>query len=116
MPPTTSSTKRWPPCWRWTKFEGEAGNAFEVISRAANAADTTEIDQLEPQAQRSIRALDGLVSDVDLDISSELFKPLNGLRSAVTGEESIFSWVRKATAAKAESRRLVEENQAVSCD
>ncbi len=96
------------------KIEGEAGNAFEVISRAANAADTTEIDQLEPQAQRSIRALDGLVSDVDLDISSELFKPLNGLRSAVTGEASIFSWVRKGMAAKAESRRLVEENQALS--
>ncbi len=96
------------------KIQGEAGNAFEVISRAANAADTTEIDQLEPQAQRSIRALDGLVSDVDLDISSELFKPLNGLRSAVTGAESIFSSVRKATAAKAESRRLVQENQAVS--
>ena len=96
------------------KIQGEAGSAFELISRAANASDTTEIDQLEPQAQRSIRALDGLVSDVDLDISSELFKPLNGLRSAVTGEASIFSWVRKGMAAKAESRRLVRENQAVS--
>ena len=96
------------------KIQGEAGNAFEVISRAANAADTTEVDQLEPQAQRSIRALDGLVSDVDLDIASELFKPLNGLRSAVTGEASILSWVRKGMAAKAESRRLVEENQALS--
>ena len=68
------------------KIQGEAGNAFELISRAANASDPTEIDSLEPQAQRSIRALDGLVSDVDLDFSSELFKPLNGLRSAVTGE------------------------------
>jgi serine phosphatase RsbU (regulator of sigma subunit) len=96
------------------KIQVEAGNAFELISRTANSSDTTEIDNLEPQAQRSIRALDELVSDVDLDISSELFKPLNGLRSAVTGAESIFSWVRKTTAAKAESRRLVQENRALS--
>ena len=32
----------------------------------------------------------------------------------MTGAESIFSWVRKAMAAKVESRRLVEENQALS--
>ncbi len=96
------------------KIQGEAGNAFEVISRAANAADTTEIDRLEPQAQQSIRALDGLVSHVDLDISSELFKQLSRLQTAVTGAESIFSWVRKAIAAKVESRRLVEENQTLS--
>ncbi len=96
------------------KIQGEAGNAFELISRAASASDTTEIDKLEAQAQQSIRALDGLVSHVDLDISSELFKQLNGLQTAVTGAESIFSWVRKAMAAKVESRRLVEENQALS--
>jgi serine phosphatase RsbU (regulator of sigma subunit) len=96
------------------KIQHDSGDAFELISRAANASDTTEIDSLEPQAQRSMRALDGLVSDVDLDISSELFKPLSGLRSAVTGEGSIFSWVRKATAAKAESRRLVAEDQTLS--
>jgi serine phosphatase RsbU (regulator of sigma subunit) len=96
------------------KIQRDAGDAFELISRAANASDPAEIDSLEPQAQQSIRALDGLVSDVDLDISSELFKPLSGLRSAVTGAGSVFSWIRKATAAKAESRRLVAENQTLS--
>jgi signal transduction histidine kinase len=96
------------------KIQGEAGSAFELISRAASAADTTEIDKLEAQAQQSIRALDGLVSHVDLDISSELSKQLSGLQTAVTGAESIFSWVRRAMAARVESRRLVEENQALS--
>ncbi len=96
------------------KIQGEAGNAFELISRAASASDTTELDKLEAQARQSIRALDGLVSQVDLDISSELVKQLSGLQTAVTGAESIFSWVRKAMAAKVESRRLVEENQALS--
>ena len=82
------------------KIQGEAGNAFELISRAAECLRPAEIDKLEPQAQRSIRAMDGLVSDVRPDISSELFEPLGGLRGAMTGDESIFSWVRKAMAAK----------------
>jgi signal transduction histidine kinase len=96
------------------KLQGEAGNAFELISRTASAFDTTEIDKLEGQAQKSIRALDELVSHVDLDISPELFKQLSGLQTAAAGAESISSWVRKAMAAKVESRRLVEENQMLS--
>ncbi|MGA8760079.1 MAG: PAS-domain containing protein [Stellaceae bacterium] len=96
------------------KIQDEAGNAFELISRAANTSDAAEIDNLEPQAQRSIRMLDGLVSQIDPDFSSELLKPLDRLRSAVTGERSVFSWVRKVMAAKAESRRLVAENQTLS--
>ena len=98
------------------KIQRESGDAFELISRAANASDPAEIDSLESQAQQSIRALDGLVSDVDLDISSELFKPLSGLRSAVTGGGSIFSWVRKATATQSRGRRLVAEDQALSVE
>jgi PAS domain-containing protein len=96
------------------QIQREAGNAFELISRAANASEPTEIDNLQVQAQRSIRAMDGLVSDIDPDISLELFEPLRGLRSTIIGEGSIFSWVRKAIQAKAESRRLVAENETLS--
>jgi hypothetical protein len=47
------------------QIQREAGNAFELISRAANTSDTAEIESLGAQAQRSIRAMDGLVSDFD---------------------------------------------------
>jgi adenylate cyclase len=96
------------------QIQREAGNAFELISRAANASDTAEIVSLEAQAQRSIRAMDGLVSDFDPDISLELFEPLRSLRGTIIGDGSLFSWVRKAMAAKAESRRLIAENEALS--
>jgi PAS domain S-box-containing protein len=96
------------------QVQREAGNAFEMISRAANASEPADIDNLEVQAQRSIRAMDGLVSDFDPDISLELFEPLRGLRGTIIRDASLFSWVRKAMAAKAESRRLIAENEALS--
>jgi len=96
------------------QIQREAGNAFELISRASSAPDTTEIDNLEPQAQGSIRAMDGLVSDFDPDISVELFEPLRELRSTIIGGGSIFSWLRKSMAVKAESRRLIAENEVLS--
>jgi hypothetical protein len=60
------------------QIQREAGNAFELINRAANASDTSEIDNLQAQGQQSIRALDRLVSDIDPDISQELSEPLRG--------------------------------------
>jgi GAF domain-containing protein len=96
------------------QIQREAGNAFEMISRAANAAEPADIDDLEARAQRSIRAMDGLVSDFDPDISLELFEPLRGLRGTIVGDASLFSAVRRAMTAKAESRRLIAENESLS--
>ncbi len=96
------------------QIQREAGNAFELSSRAATALEPAEIDNLQAQAQRSIRAMDGLVSDIDPDISLELFDPLRRLRSTTIGDASIFAWVRKAMAVKGESRRLLAENETLS--
>jgi adenylate cyclase len=96
------------------QIQREAGNTFELISRAANSMEPAEIDNLQAQAQRSIRAMDGLVSDIDPDVSLELFEPLRGLRSAVSGDASLFSRVRRAIEAKTESRRLIAENETLS--
>jgi signal transduction histidine kinase/DNA-binding response OmpR family regulator len=96
------------------QIQREAGNTFELISRAANSMEPAEIDNLQAQAQRSIRAMDGLVSDIDPDVSLELFEPLRGLRSAVSGDASLFSRVRRAIEAKTESRRLISENETLS--
>jgi signal transduction histidine kinase/CheY-like chemotaxis protein/HAMP domain-containing protein/putative methionine-R-sulfoxide reductase with GAF domain len=96
------------------QIQREAGAAFELIIRAADASATAELDALEPQAQRSIRAIDGLVSDIDPDISLKLFDPLRAMRSAAVGDQSIFSAVRRGTTAKAESSRLIAENETLS--
>ena len=96
------------------QVQGETGNAFELINRAANAAEAAEIDKLEAQAERSIRAIDGRVSDFDPDMLSELSAPLRELRSAMIGDVSIFTWIRRGIKAKADIRRLIAENEALS--
>jgi two-component system, NtrC family, sensor kinase len=96
------------------QIQREAGKAFELINRAANASEPIEIDNLQAEAQRSIRAMDGLVSDFDPDISLALFEPLRGLRGAIIGNASLFASVRRAMAVTAESRRLIAENESLS--
>jgi PAS domain S-box-containing protein len=96
------------------QIQREAAVAFELVIRAADASATAELDALEPQAQRSIRAIDGLVSDIDPDISLQLFDPLGKLRSAAVGDTSIFSAIRRGLAAKTQSSRLIAENETLS--
>src|SRR5205823_2978714 len=67
------------------QIQREAGDAFELINRAANAPEAAEIDKLEAEAQRSIRAMDGRVSDFDPDMSLELSASLRELHRAVIG-------------------------------
>src|SRR5205814_1829003 len=93
------------------QIQREAGDAFELINRAANAPEAAEIDKLEAEAQRSIRAMDGRVSNFDPDMSLELSAPLRELHRAVIGDVSIFSWIRRGLEAKIDIRRLSAENE-----
>jgi hypothetical protein len=76
--------------------------------------DPTEIDNLQAQAQKAMGAIDEQVSSLDPAVSIEVRGPIGGLRSVVIGDDSIFSWVRRAIGAKAESRRLIAEDGKVS--
>lgn len=92
----------------------EAGVAFELIIRAADASEPAELTALEAPAERSIRAVDGLVSDIDPDVSLQFFDPLRTLRGAAVGDASIFNVVRRGIAARAENCRLIAENETLS--
>jgi signal transduction histidine kinase len=96
------------------QIQREGGVSFELIIRAADTSEPSELNALEGQAQRSVRAIDGLVSDIDPDVSLQLFDPLRTLRATAVGDASIFSAVRRGIAAKAESRRLIAENETLS--
>jgi hypothetical protein len=96
------------------ELQRDAGNAFELINRAANAPDTAGIDKIEAQAQELISAIGGRVSDFDPEISLELSAPLGELRRAVIGDASIFTWIRRAIEAKRVMRLLIAEDEALS--
>jgi signal transduction histidine kinase len=96
------------------QIQREAGVAFELIIRAANISEPAELDTLQPQVQRSIRAINGLVSDLDPDVSRELVDPLRTLRAVAVGSGSIFNAVHRGIAASTESRHLIAENETLS--
>jgi signal transduction histidine kinase/DNA-binding response OmpR family regulator len=87
---------------------------FETALRAATTNDPRELAEFKNQAQRSIRSIDGLVSDIDPDLSTELFRPIARLRANVRGETNIFGLRQTEIETTAKSKQLIAENTALS--
>jgi CHASE3 domain sensor protein len=96
------------------QVQREAGNSLTLVSRAGNSVNLTEIDNLQAQAQRSMAAIEEQISSLGSVVSMDLRAPIGGLCSAIIGDDSIFSWARRASGAKIESRRLIAEDGEVS--
>src|SRR6516165_9079477 len=87
---------------------------FEIALRASTTSDPRELTEFKNQAQRSIRSIDGLVSDIDPDLSTELFRPIARLRANIRGETNIFGLRQTELETTAKSRQLIAENTALS--
>lgn len=87
---------------------------FEFIVRGSAASNTTEVAELKNQAQRTIKSIDGLVSDIDPDLSTELFRPIARLRADVRGDTNIFNLRQMEIDATARSKQLIVENTVLS--
>src|SRR5262249_60355256 len=87
---------------------------FEIALRASTTNDPRELAEFKNQAQRSIRSIDGLVSDIDPDLSTELFRPIARLRANVRGETNVFGLRQTEIETTAKSRELIAENTALS--
>jgi adenylate cyclase len=87
---------------------------FEIALRASTTSDPRELAEFRSQAQRSIRSIDGLVSDIDPDLSTELFRPIARLRANVRGETNIFGLRQTEIETTAKSKQLIAENTALS--
>jgi signal transduction histidine kinase/DNA-binding response OmpR family regulator len=87
---------------------------FETALRASTTSDSRELAEFRNQAQRSIRSIDGLVSDIDPDLSTELFRPIARLRANVRGETNIFGLRQTEIETTAKSKQLIAENTALS--
>jgi adenylate cyclase len=87
---------------------------FEIALRASTTSDPRELTEFKNQAQRSIRSIDGLVSDIDPDLSTELFRPIARLRANIRGETNIFGLRQTELETTAKSKQLIAENTALS--
>jgi signal transduction histidine kinase len=61
-----------------------------------------------------IRSIDGLVSDIDPDVSRELFRPIARIRADVRDATNIFSVRQRELDTIAQSKKLIAENTALS--
>ena len=84
------------------------------FQRASTAANAREIDEYANQAQRTIRSIDGLVSDIDPDLSTELFRPIARIKADIRDDANIFSLRRIEIETAAKSRQLIDENATYS--
>src|SRR5262249_28064730 len=89
-------------------------NSTQSALRASTTNDPRELTEFRNQAQRSIRSIDGLVSDIDPDLSTELFGPIARLRANVRGETNIFGLRQTEIETTAKSKQLIAENTALS--
>jgi signal transduction histidine kinase len=92
----------------------ESSVTFEVIQRASATADARELADYRRQALRSIASIDALMSDIDPDLSTELFRPVARIRAAVRDATNIFTVRDRELETVAQSKRLIEENASLS--
>jgi signal transduction histidine kinase/CheY-like chemotaxis protein len=88
--------------------------AFELIQRASTAGNVRELAEFQNQAQRAIRSIDGLVSDIDPDLSTDLFRPIARIHADIGGDASIFSLRQTEIDTTTKGRQLIAENAAYS--
>ena len=88
--------------------------AFELVVRASVTNDPKELADYKEQAKRPIQLIDSLVSDIDPDLSTELFNPIAHIRAAIRGESNIFELREIELTATAKSKQLIDENAALS--
>jgi signal transduction histidine kinase len=92
----------------------DSSATVEVILRASVTSDPPELAELRSQALRLIRSIDGLVSDIDPDVSRELFRPIARIRADVRDATNIFSIRQRELDTIAQSKKLIAENTALS--
>jgi adenylate cyclase len=88
--------------------------ALEIALRASTTSDPRELVELRNQAQRAIQSIDSLVSNIDSDLSTELFQPIARLRANVVGARNIFDLRLTEIGATAKAKQLIAENTELS--
>jgi len=97
------------------QIERQAGEAFELINRAATLSETAaEIDNQGAQAQGTVRGIEKRSSDIEQDIWVELSGMLHQLFGPLVGSSSVFKAARRKIEADADIRHLIEQDEALA--
>jgi len=95
-------------------LQRRTADSFQLLVGGAETADPAELARLKNASEKVVRDIDGLVSGVDLDISTALLPAIKLLHESALGPGGLFAVRESELKATAESRRLIAENARLS--
>jgi adenylate cyclase len=96
------------------QLQQRAADSFQLLVGGAETDDRAELARLKAASERAMGDIDGLVSGVDLDISTALLPAIKQLREAALGPGGLFAVREAELNTGADSRRLIAENALLS--
>ena len=96
------------------QLQRRAADSFQLLVGGAETSDLVELARLKAAAEKAMSDIDGLVSGVDLDISTALLPAIKQLHEAALGDGGLFAVRETELKAGADSRRLIAENAQLS--
>jgi signal transduction histidine kinase len=96
------------------QLQRRTADSFQLLVGGAETADLDELARLKTASEEVVRDIDGLLSGVDLDISTALLPAIKLLHESAAGAGGLFAVRESELKATAESRRLIAENARLS--
>jgi serine phosphatase RsbU (regulator of sigma subunit) len=96
------------------QLQRRAADSFQLLVGGAETGDLAELVRLKAASEKAMRDIDGLLSGVDLDISTALLPAIKQLHESAIGPGGLFAARESELNARADSRRLIAENAEIS--
>lgn len=96
------------------QLQRRTSESFQLLVGGSETTDPDELARLKSSSEKVMRDIDGLVSGVDLDISTALLPTIKLLHESALGAGGLFAVRENELQAIAESRRLIDENARLS--
>jgi signal transduction histidine kinase len=96
------------------QLQRRTSDSFQLLVGGDETTDPDELARLKSASEKVMRDIDGLLSGVDLDISTALFPAIKLLHESALGPGGLFAVRENELRATAESRRMIAENARLS--
>jgi signal transduction histidine kinase len=96
------------------QLQRRAAESFQLLVGGAQTEDLAELARLKAASEKVMRDIDGLVSGVDLDVSTALLPAIKLLHESAIGPGGLFTVRETEVQATTESRQLIAQNVQLS--
>ena len=92
------------------QLQRRAADSFQLLVGGVETSDRAELARLKAAFEKAMSDIDGLLSGVDLDVSTALLPAIKQLRESALGPGGLFAVRESELNADADSHRLIAEN------